>query len=151
MKSVKTLFFLLFITLLQSFQNTNVCDPQKLKNDVKADLSPYQYDLSKLTKFTYKNKSQLKEIEVDLFIGEKYKLVFNTAGCPVPITINLYNKDKDHKKRKLLYSSKDEPSDKKVFTFEYSKARHIYIDYEIPADSTNANIQGCVMFVLGYQ
>ncbi len=148
---MKWLTFISLLLILFAFQTTNPCDPKQLKDAVREVMSPYQYDLSKLNRFTYKNKPQLKELEVDLFIGEKYKLIFNTTGCPIPITIHLYNRDKDHSKRKLLYSSKDEPSDKKIFTFEYSKARHIYIDYEIPADTTNSNLQGCVMFVLGYK
>lgn len=151
MSKIRLLIYHLIALIALSFQNTNTCDPKLLKDAVKNELPPYQFDLSKLTKFNYKNKPQLKEIEVDLFWGEKYKLIFNTEGAPMPIVINLYNKDKEHSNRKLLYTTKNEEVNKKIFTFEYSKARRIYIDYEIPADSTNSNITGCVMFVLGYK
>lgn len=153
MITFKSFLYLIIITTLLSFQSANNCDPKKLKDEVKNELGEYNYDISKLTRFTYKNKPHVKEAEIELYYGEKYRLIFNTSEVPVPIVISLYNKDKDHKNRKLLYTSKNESPDKKVFVFEYTHARRIFIDYEIPADTTKSGniLSGCVMFVMGYK
>lgn len=153
MITIKSIINLIIITSLISFQTTNNCDPKKLKDDVKNELDGYNYDMSKLAKITYKNKPHIKEHELELYFGEKYKLIFNTTELPIPVIISLYNKDKDHKNRKLLFTTKNEPADKKIFTFEYTHTRRVFIDYEIPADSTNNGYlkAGCIMFVLGYK
>lgn len=154
MKTIKFIFYFLLILTLFSFQSSNLCDPKKLKDDCKPYMESYNYDLSKLQRFTYKNKPQLKEYELDLYYKEKYRFIFNVTDVPIPIVISIYNKDKDHKNRKLLFTTSGEPADKKFFTFEYTHSRRVYIDYEIPADTTNKSgmLQtGCVMFVLGYK
>lgn len=150
-KYTKSITLIIFSILISLAFQTELCDQRILKENAKKELGEYKYDLSKLTKITYKNKPQLKETEVALFLGEKYKLIFNTEAVPKPIIVNLYNKDKDSKRRKLLFSSKDLPPDKKIFSFEYSFARRIYVDYEIPADSSNQNLSGCIFFMLGYK
>lgn len=138
--------------VLIAFQSSTPCDPKILKDNAKQHLIPYTYDLCKLTKITYKKTPQFKEIEVKLFLGEKYRLIFNTEALPIPVVISLYNKGKEHEKRKLLFTTKDTPANQKIFTFEYSWARKIYIDYEIPAvDSTQPEKTGCVYFLLGYK
>ncbi len=104
---------IIFSILISLAFQTELCDQRILKENAKKELGEYKYDLSKLTKITYKTKPQLKETEVVLFLGGKYKLIFNTEAVPKPIIVNLYNKDKDSKRRKLLFSSKDLPPDKK--------------------------------------
>jgi len=125
------------------------CSARDLKEKTKDLLDPYKYDSSELTRIQYKNKETLKEVEVPLFIGETYRLVFNTEALPRPVEINVYNKDKEAKNRKLLFSSKGSPAATKQFTFEHSKARRVFIDYIIPKDSLNS--AGCVVFMLGYK
>ena len=105
--------------------------------------------MSKLTHIAYRSKPWTKEIEVPLFIGEKYRMVFNTEALPKQVIINVYNRDKESKKRKLLFSSKDQ-TDKKSFFFDIALARKAFIDYEIPAgDSTSTG--GCLVFMVGYK
>jgi hypothetical protein len=144
------LFIILLGFIMLSFQQEN-CDPMKLKKETQKELSPYKYDSSKLTKITYKNQPQFKEVEAELFIGEKYRIVINTTCAGKPIVVNIYNKDKEHSKRKLLYSSTQEPPDKKIFTYECSWTRRLYIDYEIPADSSNSNLTGSILLMVGYK
>lgn len=145
-----TIIIALWGFIMLSFQQEN-CEPIKLKKDTQKELSPYTYDSSKLTKITYKNQPQFKEIECDLFIGEKYRIVINTVCAGKPIIVNIYNKDKNHPKRKLLYSSSQEPSDKNIFTYECSWTRKLYIDYEIPADSSNSSLNGTILLMVGYK
>lgn len=128
------------------------CDGKALKENAKKQFGEgkYTYDMSKLTQIQYKPKPWLKEIEVPLFIGEKYKMVFNTEALPKQIVVSIYNRDKDSKKRKLLFTTKDATADKKLFVFDLSAARKAFINYEIPAgDSTAAG--GCLVFMMGYK
>lgn len=137
--------------LFCAFQNGEIaCDQKALKDKAKKMLEPYKYDLAKVTRIVYQDKPTMKEIEVPLFIGEKYRLVFNTEALPKNVVVNCYNRDKESKKRKLMFSSKDAGADKKEFAFEYSFANKIFIDYDIPpGDSAAAG--GCLVFMLGYK
>lgn len=147
--------YLLFagIFALMSFQGgPNVlCDQKALKEKTKEFLDPYKYDSAELTRLQYKNKESIKEIEVPVFIGEKYRLVFNTEALPKPVEIQVYNKDKDSKNRKLLFSSKDMPADKKQFTFEPTmRLSHMFVDYVVPKSDETA-FTGCVVVMVGYK
>lgn len=140
-----------FIILASAFQSGDMaCDQKALKDNLKKSLLPYKYDLAKVTRLTVGDKRTMKEVEVPLFIGEKYRLAFNTEALPKNVIINLYNRDKDHKNRKLVFSSKDSPGKKEYF-FDYSFANKIFIDYDVPPkDSTDAT-SGCAVFMLGYK
>ncbi|MEO8762471.1 MAG: hypothetical protein ABI388_12720 [Bacteroidia bacterium] len=152
--SIKTIKLISFLTLLLislAFKQSKEasCDPKTLKERAQKELDPFTYDMSKLTHIAYRSKSTFKEIEAPLFIGEKYRLVFNTEALPKQIIVSVYNRDKESSKRKLLFTTKGAPADKKFFTFDISFARKTFIDYEIPADSTSGG--GCIVFMLGYK
>lgn len=149
-KYIHTSLTLLLFVLVTGFNSGDTpCDQKTLKEKAKKLLEPYKYDLAKMTHIMYKDKPTMKEIEVPLFIGEKYRLVFNTEALPKNIVINLFNRDKDNAKRKLMFTTKD-AGNKREFAFDYSFANKIFIDYDIPAgDSTAAS--GCVVFMLGYK
>ncbi|MBS1634840.1 MAG: hypothetical protein JST26_02885 [Bacteroidetes bacterium] len=151
-KSFTTGLLFMGAIVLMSFQGgPNVlCDQKALKEKTKEFLDPYNYDSSELTRLQYKKKESIKEIEVPLFIGEKYRFAFNTEALPKPIEVQIYNKDKESKNRKLLFSSKGLPADQKQFTFEYAKARHVFIDYVVPPSDSSA-FSGCVVFMVGYK
>lgn len=142
-------FFLAGILYVNAQDNT--CDAKALKEEVKEKLKPgYKYDSSKITRIAFKNEEQAKEIEVPLFIGEKYKFIFNTKAIPAPVVITIYNKPVGSKKRKELYSNKKAmKSGEKIFTWEPEKSRKMYINYTIPASSSQD--RGCVVFLLGYK
>ena len=104
MKNSK-LYIVLFISVFafSSYQETPAeCDPKGLKDKAKNQLDPYQYDSSKITRLKHTTKDQVKEVEIPMFIGEKYKLAFNLEALKKTLEINIYNKDKDSKNRKLL-------------------------------------------------
>ncbi len=124
------------------------CKSSETRKKCKELLKPYKYDASKVSKFTFRNKVQKKEIEIPLYIGEKYQFVFSTEGLPQPVDIEIYDKKSTSKKRKLLFSNKEVADEE--FTFQPDKSRKLYINYTVPA--TNDTIKkGCVIFVLGYQ
>ena len=150
-KIIKSLFSFIIVFVMMAFQGGDVlCNAKELKEKAKNVLEPYKYDSSELTRILYKNKETLKEVEVPLFIGEKYRIVFELEALPKQIEVQIYNKDKDSKSRKLLFSSKELGSDKNEFQFEVSKMRHIFIDYVIPPTETGS-YSGCAVFMVGYK
>jgi len=137
---------------ITSFAQTTTaeCDATALKGDLKPLLKPeFKYDSSKTTRFSYSSKKQIKEIEVPLFMGEKYRFLFNTAGLPKDIKVEIYSKAHDNSKRKLLYALEQEEG-KTTYTFEPTKSRKMYINYTIP-ESTEEELRGCMVFLLGYK
>ena len=148
---LKSIFSIVIIFMMMAFQGGDVlCDAKELKEKAKNLLDPYKYDSSELTRILYKNKETLKEVEVPLFIGEKYRIVFELEALPKEVEVQIYNKDKDSKNRKLLFSSKDLGADKKEFQFEISKVRHVFIDYVIPPTEAGS-YSGCAVFMVGYK
>lgn len=126
-----------------------LCNPAALKEKASKSLEPYKYDSSELTRILYKKKESVKEVEVPLFIGEKYMFVFEMEALPKRVEVEIYNRDKDSKKRKLLFSSKGK-TDLTEFQCEISKMRTVYVDYIVPASDESAQT-GCALFVLGYK
>lgn len=150
MKNFKIYSILLTVVFVFSFfQEAPVeCDPKGLKDKAKDKLDPYEYDTGKITRLKHTAKDQVKEVEIPMFIGEKYRLAFNLEALKKPLEISIYNKDKDSKNRKLLFTNKDKFE--KEFVYDVSRMRHVYVDYVIPA-GTNGEDIGCAVFVLGYK
>ncbi len=148
---LKSTISLLVILSLTSFQGGDIlCNSKELKEKAQDGLDPYKYDSSELTRIVYKNKESIKEIEIPLFIGEKYKFVFVNEALPKSVEIQIYNKDKDSKNRKLLFSSKNAGPNSKDLTFEISKSRQVFIDYVVPPVETGS-YSGCAVFAVGYK
>lgn len=148
----KPLLSVLIVVGLTSIQggDTILCNAKVLKEKAENLLDPYKYDSSELTKIIYKKKESVKEVEVPLFIGEKYKIVFVTEALPKAVEIQIYNKDKESKNRKLLFSLKGADATKKDIQFEVSKSRHVFVDYVIPPVE-EGSYSGCVVFAVGYK
>ncbi|HTB07165.1 MAG TPA: hypothetical protein VK806_09455 [Bacteroidia bacterium] len=159
---ILVLVFLVALTSFAMGQAYEHCDTKALKDTCKAYLDrPYKYDASNVILISFQKKAQLKEIELPMFIGETYKILFNTYALPPGVEINVYNKDADHEGRKMLFSCNSSGA-QKVFIYEtehwHSK---LYIDYVIPAahgdngatDNTGGSpdIQGCGVLVIGYK
>ena len=135
---------------IATIQIPEECDATALKKELKRELRPdYKYDSSKSSRFIYLNKVQVKEIEVPLFDGEKYRFLFNTSGLPSNIKVEIYNKEIGNKKRKLLYSL-DQKDGQNIYVYEPNKSRKMYINYIIP-ESSEEDLRGCMIFVLGYK
>lgn len=149
-KIIKPILSIVIIFVLMAFQGGDVlCNSKELKEKAKLALEPYKYDSSELTRILYKTKESIKEVEVPLFIGEKYRIVFELEALPKQVEVQIYNKDKESKNRKLLFSSK-EMGDKKEFQFEVSKMRHVYVDYVVPPTEAGS-YSGCAVFMVGYK
>ena len=149
-KIIKPILSIVIVFVLMAFQGGDVlCNSKELKEKAKIALEPYKYDSSELTRILYRSKETVKEVEVPLFIGEKYRFVFELEALPKHVEVQIYNKDKDSKNRKLLFSSKD-MGDKKEFQFEVSKVRHVYVDYIVPPTEAGW-YSGCAVFMVGYK
>ncbi len=142
---------LLFLFGFTTIQTTDSCDKKSMTASCKKKLDQYKYDSQKFTKIIFTKKAQQLEVEVPIFIGEKYRLVFNTSGLPKNVKINIYTKDKEAKKREAIFSTKDAKADEKEFVFDAPRARKMFVDYDVPADSTNAKLTGCMIFMVGYK
>ena len=153
---MKKIFFtglvgLVFIYGFTAIQTADNCDKKGLTTSCKKKMEPFKYDSQKFTKISYTKKVQQLEIEVPVFIGEKYRLVFNTSSLPKPVLVNVYTKDKESKKREAIYSSKDLKAGENEIIFDVPRVRKLYVDYDVPADTTSQKMSGCMIFMVGYK
>jgi hypothetical protein len=157
------LFVFLFVAMLASSamaQSYEYCDTKTLKDSCKDYLNkPYKYDAANIILVTLGRKPQMKEVELPMFMGETYRLIFNTYALPPGVEIHVYNKDADHDNRKELFSCNSSDASKKMFLWDtdhfHSK---LYVDYIIPANHDNPPagtdaplIQGCGVLVIGFK
>ncbi len=132
-------------------QATDTCDVKTMKENAKAALDPFKYDSGKVTRLYYKKKEQMKEFEIPVFIGEKYRVVWNTEGITRNVTINVYNKDKDSKNRTAVFSETAKPGEK-IHTFEPEGMKFkFFVDYDLPAVSDSLPPSECMVMMLGYK
>lgn len=136
------------LTLTSSTISDSDCDTKTLKKEGIADLNPFYYSASKVNVINYDYKASYKEIEVPLFKGENYKLVFNKNGLPKDVVIEIFDKDKSHKNRHSLFSSAG--NDAPIISYTPEKSRKLYIRYTVP-EAKGIKETGCIVFILGYQ
>jgi len=116
---IKSISLFCLLIILVSFQSGDVlCNSKDLKDKAKKQLDPFNYDNFELTRINFRNKETFKEIEIPLFIGEKYRVVFEMEALPKQVMVEIYNRERENKKRKLLFTSKDIPADKTEFIYE---------------------------------
>jgi hypothetical protein len=153
---MKNILYLLFAvaTLFYSFttfQSTDAADKKALSANCKKKLDTYKYDSQKFTKINFTNKTQLLEIEIPVFIGEKYRIIFNTNGLPKPIKIYVYKKDKNSNKREPIYTSPANYETNEL-VFDAPRVGKLFVDYEVPANEANSTItSGFALFMVGYK
>jgi len=128
------------------------CVASELKAELKQLLKPeYKYDSSQITRVSYKKETSQSGIEVPLFMGEKYRFLFNIAGLPKDIDITIYDRKPTSKNKIALFSLKDVKEEgKHIYSFEPVKSKKMYIVYSIPA-TEEQNLSGFVAFLLGYK
>lgn len=149
--SLIVLFSLSTLSFVQE-ENHSACDVTHIRVKSKDALHPdYQYDASKTTYILFSTKKQFKELEIPLFIGEKYRFVFNTESLPQNVDIEVYDKKYESKSREMLFSSKDEQAVDKQYIFEPQKAmRKVFVDYHIHATEAE-EAKGCLVLTVGYR
>jgi hypothetical protein len=147
-------FAIAYCAMGQAYEH---CDVKELKDTCKNYLDkPYVYDASNVILIQFKKKPQVKEVELPMFIGETYKLIFNTYALPPGVQIDIYPKDANHDGRKALFSCSSSDT-KKVYIYNTEHWHtKLYIDYTIPAAHNNAtddspDVEGCGVVVIGYK
>lgn len=149
----KGFVYIIFFALIifnSAFQIPEEFDSRALKAELKLELKPdFKYDSSKTSRFTYKNKELTKEIEIPLYMGEKYRFLFNTAGLPKDVKVEIYNKPLGHKKRKLLYQI-EKKEDQHIYKFDPEKSRKMYVTYTTSIVEEEG-LRGCLVFLVGYK
>lgn len=152
----KLLFYSSLVVLLAvstAFITEEVqCMASELKAELKGLLKPeFKYDSSEITRITYKKEIFQTGIEVPLFMGEKYRFLFNTAGLPKDIDIKIYDKKPTSKNKIALFSLNEVRKEgKHIYSFEPIKSKKMYIVYVVPA-TEEKDLKGCVVFLLGYK
>lgn len=143
---------IIFISLTCAFiQAIDVCDVKTMKENAKAALDPFKYDSGKVTRLYYKKKEQVKELEIPIFLGENYKVVWNTEGITRNIKISVFDKDKESKKRKEIFSTTVKPG-QKIQTYEPVGVKFkFFIDYTIPMVTDSLPPSECLVMMLGYK
>ncbi len=130
----------------------NPCmDVNGLKKASKSEMDPYTYDSGQMKQIMFQKKPILVETEVPLSLFGKYRLVFNTTGLPKKVNILIYNKDKEHKKRELLWSTSSDSLTSRVYHADFKNKSKVFVNYNIPADSSRPMAKGCVYLMLGYK
>ena len=120
------------------------CDAKALKKEGIASLDPFYYSSSKVSTITYNYRAQRKEIEVPLFKGEKYRMVFNKKDLPKDVVIEIYDRDKSHDGRTAIFTSNGK--DGEIISFEPKKSKKMYVNYLIPS-SKEKDQTGCLAWV----
>lgn len=133
-------------------KSKDLCNPVDLKKKTEPTMKPYTYDSAKMSRLQFMKKPQKFSTEVPLSLFGQYKIVFNTSGMPKKVGINVYDKDKGSDKRKLLFSNADSLETDPILVFNPAKhTRKVFVDYDVPADTLNLKIKGCLYFMLGYK
>ncbi len=142
---------LVFTSGFTTAQTMDNCDKKALTDKCKKKLDDFQYDSQKFSKINFQERDQKLEVEVPVFFGEKYRMIFNTSYLPKNVTISVYTKSKDAKKREAIYTTKDAAEGTKEFVFDAPHVRNMYIDYDVPTDASDPKLSGCVVFMVGYK
>jgi hypothetical protein len=153
-----TFLFMVTIGFAAMGQAYEHCDVKELKDTCKNYIDrPYRYDASNIILIQYKKKQQVKEVELPMFIGETYKLIFNTYGLPPGIQIDVYSKSIESDGRKSVFSCNSSDTRKVyVYSTEHWHTK-LYIDYTIPANKNSTgsddspDVAGCGVVVVGYK
>lgn len=136
------------LTLSSAIQGDETCESKTLKKEGISELDPFYYSAAKVNVIEYDYKASRKEIEVPLFKGEKYKMVFNKKGLPKDILIEIFDKDKSHENRNPLFTTKDNTDE--IVSYSPEKSKKLYVRYTVP-QADGIKEPGCIVFVLGYQ
>lgn len=131
----------------------------------RENLKPYRYDGTNVTHFSYSGFAQKREIEVMLFNGNEYRLVFNAQGAIKPIDIEIYDKPTTNQARVKIFEMKNVtgqeniPVETTALNNKYRELKNskdillkrIYVDYIISANDSKEPASGFMVLTYGYK
>ena len=125
----------------------------ELREEARLLIRPFKYNLSKTTTINFKRYPQLLRVLVPIYAEQTHRLVFSTKGLPQEIIINIYDKPKSEKRRKVIFtSSPSEPINTFELPEEYDEP-YLFVEYSIPpseAEDRSTTIRGCAVLMMGY-
>lgn len=125
------------------------CDVEEALKACKRKLIPFSFQDRKTITFEYAAEKQMNEYEVQLFNGERYRIVFNSTYSP-GVEFEVYDNPKSTKKRNLLYDSRNDEGEGGLSMYHPETVPYIYIDVIIPG-SKNQKQEGCATIMIGYE
>jgi hypothetical protein len=139
------------ILLSLSFKSEDYeqCDVEDALKACKKMLIPYSFQDRKTITFKYESEKQMNEYEVQLFNGERYRIVLNSTYS-AGVEFEIYDNPKDNKSRNLLYDSRKDEVEGDLLLYHPETIPYIYIDVIIPS-SKNHNQEGCTTIMIGYE
>lgn len=135
------------------------------KEKSRENLKPYRYDGTNVTHFSYSGFAQKREIEVLLFNGNDYRLVFNAQGATKPVDIQIYDKPVSNQARVMIHEIKNVtgqenlPIETSALNNKYRDLKNskdvvlkrIYVDYIISANDSKEPASGFMILTYGYK
>lgn len=125
------------------------CDVEEALKACKRKLIPFSFQDRKTITFDYETENQMNEYEVQLFNGERYRVVLNSTYSP-GVEFEIYDKPKSNKTRKILYDSRNDEEEGNLLMYHPETVPYIYIDVIIPS-SKDHNQEGCATIMIGYE
>ena len=125
------------------------CDVEDALKACKRKLIPFSFQDRKTITFDYESQEQMNEYEVQLFSGERYRIVLNSTYSP-GVEFEIYDKSKSNKARKLLYDSRKDEDEGNLLMYHPETIPYVYIDVIIPP-SKDHNQEGCATIMIGYE
>lgn len=147
-KSLYTLV-LAAITLVSVSANAQ-CKSKDITKGCKKNLEAYKYSGAAVTDIVIDNKAKKYDVEFTAYQGQKYRLIFCSSGNVEGIQLNIFDKPKTLKSRKKVYDN-SQGIEGNFWVFEPTKQGNYYIEYEVPAGTTEEKKQACVVLIVGYQ
>ena len=139
----------MLLSLSFKSQDYKPCDVEEALRACKRKLTPFSFQDRKTITFEYETDEQMNEYEVQLFNGERYRVVLNNTYSP-GIEFEIYDNPKSIKSRKLLYDSKKDEDGGDLLMYHPETIPYIYIDVIIPSSKTHDQ-QGCATIMIGYE
>ncbi len=137
------------ITLISSDANAQ-CKAKEITKGCKKNLEAYKYSGAAVTDIINDRKVKKYEVEYTAYQGQKYRLIFCSSGGINDIKLTIYDKPKTIKSRKAVYEN-SQGIEGHFWVFEPTKQGNYYIEYEVPAGTTEEKKQACVVLIVGYQ
>ena len=125
------------------------CDVEEALRACKRKLIPFSFQDRKTITFNYEAEKQMNEYEVQLFSGERYRVVLNSTYSP-GVEFEIYDNSKNSASRKLLYDSSKDEDEGDLLLYHPETLPYIYIDVIIPS-SKKQNQEGCATIMIGYE
>lgn len=150
-KTLSINIFLIVLFFCVSESVFSQCKSKSIVKGCKQNLTPFKYSGAAINEFVIDEKAKKVEVEFTAYGGQEYRLIFcSSANFSEDVKINIYDKRKNVKSRKLIYDTSS-GIDNLFWVFEPPKTGNYFIEYEIPESVDDTKKEACMMLIIGYQ